>query len=172
MSASTQKHGNIFPIARDITSKGDLERVAAQIQKDVGYINLLVANAGVTGPTPSKNVAMNGSKPSTKQSKLSDLQRELWHVDTEDFARASDVNVSGMYFTIVAFLGLLDAGNKKGNVGQSSQVIITNSTGGFHYAWSASKAACVHMAKQFASTFGSLGIRFNVIAPGRRSFVS
>lgn len=172
-TTATQKHGNLIPIAGDITSKPDLERIAAHIEKEVGYINLLVANAGVTGPTFGKGISVYGPQQST----LSEIQKDLWSIDPADFTRALDVNVRGVFFTIVAFLGLLDAGNKKGNVTQSGQVVVISSIAGFnrvpaaHYAYGASKAAATHLAKQFASTFSNLGIRFNVIAPGCKSLL-
>lgn len=81
-------------------------------------------------------------------------------------------NVRSVYFSIAAFLPLLDAGNEKGNVVQSSQTIITGSIGAYgrvpmaHFAYSASKAAVTHMAKQLATAFTKYKIRFNVIAPG------
>lgn len=51
-------------------------------------------------------------------------------------------------------------------------MIITGSIGAFgrvplaHFAYSASKAAVTHMAKQFATAFTKYKIRFNVFAPG------
>lgn len=41
------------------------------------------------------------------------------------------VNVTGSYFTALAFLELLDAGNKNGNVPQDSQIVITSSVAGY-----------------------------------------
>ncbi|KAJ4388615.1 hypothetical protein N0V93_006074 [Gnomoniopsis smithogilvyi] len=160
------KHGNIIPIQGDATSKEDLERIVAQITKETGYINLLVANAGITGPMFT---SPNTLAPSTP---LADLQKQLWNVDPAGFDQTFSVNVRAVYFSIVAFLPLLEAGNQKGNVAQSSQAIITSSIGGFnreplaHFSYSASKAAVTHMAKQFATVFGKYKIRFNVIAPG------
>lgn len=78
---------------------------------------------------------------------------------------------------MAAFLPLLNAGNEKGNVTQSSQVIITGSIGAFgrvplaHIAYSASKAAVTHMAKQLSTGLTRHKIRFNVIAPGRESIL-
>jgi NAD(P)-dependent dehydrogenase (short-subunit alcohol dehydrogenase family) len=66
----------------------------------------------------------------------------------------------------------LDAGNKKGNVEQKSQVIATSSIGGFNrvplagFAYGTSKAAATHLMKQFATSLAPHDIRSNVIAPG------
>lgn len=149
-----------------------MERIVAQITKETGYINLFVANAGVTGPTFTSSTVLGPSTP------LADLQKQLWNVDPAAFDQTFSVNVRAVYFSIVAFLPLLEAGNQKGNVAQSSQTIITSSIGGFsrvplaHFAYGASKAAVTHMAKQLATAFGKYKIRFNVLAPGCEYFTS
>ncbi|CAG9950268.1 unnamed protein product [Clonostachys rosea f. rosea IK726] len=163
MAKEEAKHGNIIPLQGDVTSKQDLERIAALITKETGYINLLCANAGIPGPTPIKI---------TPASTLEDIQRDLWNSDEEQFDRIFQVHLRGVYLSFAAFLPLLSAGNAKGNVSQSSQMIITGSIGAFgrvplaHFAYSASKAGVTHMAKQFATAFTRHNIRFNVIAPG------
>lgn len=43
---TSQKHGNIIPIQGDVTKKGDLIRIAASVKESVGYVNLVIANAG------------------------------------------------------------------------------------------------------------------------------
>jgi NAD(P)-dependent dehydrogenase (short-subunit alcohol dehydrogenase family) len=75
--------------------------------------------------------------------------------------------------TVAAFLGLLDAGNQKGNVEQKSQIVITSSIGAYNrvplgWAYGASKAAVIHLSKQFSTVFSGHDIRSNVIAPGCR----
>lgn len=161
--ARTQKHGNIIPLQGDASSKPDLERVAAHVTRETGYINLLVANAGTPGPTP---VAITQSTP------LADVMRDLWATDPAAFDQAFSNNVRAAYFTVAAFLPLLDAGNRQGNAVQSSQAVITSSIGAYgrvplaHFAYSASKAAVTHMAKQLATALTRYKIRVNVIAPG------
>ncbi|KKY31577.1 putative short chain dehydrogenase reductase [Diaporthe ampelina] len=157
-----QKYGNIIPLQGDASSKPDLERIVAQITKETGYINLLVANAGVTGPI---------TKPPTT-TPLPEYQKELWDVDSAAFDQTFSVNVGAVYFSVAAFLPLLTAGNDRASVAQSSQVVITSSIGSYgrvpmaHFAYSASKAAVTHMAKQMSTAFTRHRIRFNVIAPG------
>ncbi|KAH8884620.1 short-chain dehydrogenase/reductase [Thozetella sp. PMI_491] len=162
------KYGNIFPLAGDVTSKDDLSRIVAQITSEVGYINLLVANAGIEGPSKGPDITLGGPNPSP----LADVQARLWATDPVAFNQVLAVNTGGVYWSIVAFLDLLDKGNREGNVVQSSQIIGVSSVGGFnrlpfvHYAYSASKAGVTHMLKQFASTLVQYGIRVNTIAPG------
>lgn len=47
------------------------------------------------------------------------------------YTNALHVNCTGVFYTAVAFLGLLDAGNKKRNVPQDSQILVTSSVAGF-----------------------------------------
>lgn len=122
-----------------------------------------MANAGVPGPQP---ISIHPSAA------LADVQRALWATDPAAFDRTFSVNVGAVYFGVAAFLPLLDAGNRRGNAAQGSQVVVTSSIGAYgrvplaHFAYSASKAAITHMAKQFATALTRHKIRFNVIAPG------
>jgi NAD(P)-dependent dehydrogenase (short-subunit alcohol dehydrogenase family) len=74
---------------------------------------------------------------------------------------------------VIAFLELLDKGNKK-NGNQRSQVVATSSISGFNrnvpggFAYGGSKAATTQMMKQFATVLSPYGIRSNVIAPGSK----
>lgn len=135
----------------------------AEIKSAVGYVNVVVANSGVMGPT---------LKGITPESSLSDLRSQLLGWDTGAFTETYNVNTTGIFNTVAAFLELLDEGNKRGNLKQKSQVIGVSSVGGFNripfagYAYGASKAAVVHLMKQFASGLVPYGIRSNVLAPG------
>ena len=134
-----------------------------------GFINLLFANAGVSGPKDRQNLNDKGDKPSIK-----DFQQALWSPETEEYTKALHVNCTAVYYTTLAFLGLLDAGNKKRNVPQDSQVIVTSSIAGFSrhlassFAYSTSKAAVNHLVKMMSTCFAQNGfhIRCNLIAPG------
>ena len=126
----------------------------------------MVANSGITGPS------LEGLKPN---SSLAEIQEFLWKSDVDDFTHTYRVNTSAVFYSVVAFLGLLDAGNKSGNVEQKSQVIATSSIGGFNripfagYAYGSSKAAVNHLMKQFSTALAPHGIRSNIIAPGCKS---
>ena len=79
----------------------------------------------------------------------------------------------GVWFTSLAFLPLLSAGNEKGNMpAQNSQIIATSSIASFTrrpfagYAYSASKAGVTHLVKNMATNFTPFKIRCNVLAPG------
>jgi NAD(P)-dependent dehydrogenase (short-subunit alcohol dehydrogenase family) len=96
----------------------------------------------------------------------------MWGPPIEDFTSALNVNVSGVFYTYLAFFELLDEGNKRGNVEQKSSIIVTSSIAGFSrvlaagFAYSASKAGVTHLVKILATYFSDYKIRVNAIAPG------
>ncbi|KAI0845899.1 NAD(P)-binding protein [Daldinia vernicosa] len=162
-AAATAKHGNIRIIQGDVCNKADLERAVAEIKSAVGYVNVVVANSGVAGPT----MGALSQNPS-----LSDFRNVVFGWDTAEFNNTYAVNSTGVFFTVAAFLELLDEGNKRGNLKQKSQVIATSSIGAYNripaagYAYGSSKAGVIHMMKQLATALVPYSIRSNVIAPG------
>ena len=155
-------HGNIIPIQGDVTSKADLLRAVDTIAAADGFINVLVANSGIGGPA---------STPPQENPTLAETRDFLWNTDPDSFTEALHVNTTAVYFTTLAFLNLLDAGNKRGNVEQKSQVIAISSVAAHHrnvaaYAYAASKAAVNHMFKMFSTSWAPYQIRANIIAPG------
>lgn len=158
-----QKHGNIFPLQADVTSKESLQGAVDQVKEKHGFVNVVVANSGITGP---------GLKGLPQDPSISQLRNHLLGWDTEELNNVFAVNNVGVINTVVAFLELLDAGNKKGNLKQKSQVIATASVGAFNrspvagYAYGSSKAGVVHLMKSFATGLVPYDIRANVIAPG------
>jgi NAD(P)-dependent dehydrogenase (short-subunit alcohol dehydrogenase family) len=75
------------------------------------------------------------------------------------------VNVSGIWFTSIAFLGLLGKGNEAQNVQEKSQIVTVGSIGalirmlGTSHTYNPSKAAANHLAKMMATNFVQWGIR-------------
>ncbi|KAK1496155.1 short-chain dehydrogenase/reductase [Colletotrichum costaricense] len=161
-AAKTAKNGNIRTIQGDITSKSDLERAVAEIKEAHGYVNVVIANSGIGGP------ALKGLPPNPTIAQYRDF---IFGWEQKDFTETFAVNATGVFFTVAAFLELLDEGNKRSNFKQRSQVIATSSIGAYNrnpmgFAYGASKAAVVHMFKQLSTTLVPFNIRANVIAPG------
>lgn len=172
-AAASVPTSNIIPLVGDVTSKEALSSLVAAITSEVGYINVLIANSGILGPQKSL--------PITGESSIADFQRAYGETSFEDYAATFELNTVAVWFTVMAFLGLLDEGNKRGNVEQKSQVIATSSIGGFNrnvpggFAYGQSKAATTHLMKQLATQLAPFGIRSNILAPGcefRISFLS
>lgn len=111
---------NIIPLVGDVTSKSSLSSIVETITKEVGYINVLIANSGIFGP-------QSAIPSSTPISSIAEFQKAWGETSFEDYTKTFEVNAAAVWFSIIAFLGLLDEGNKKGNVEQKSQVIATSS---------------------------------------------
>jgi NAD(P)-dependent dehydrogenase (short-subunit alcohol dehydrogenase family) len=170
-AAKTATNGTIKPIVGDVSDKASISKVVEQIRQEQGYVNLLFNNAGVGGP---KDRASLGQKTTGDKPTIKEFQEAMWPPEPEDFTKALHINCTGVYYTTIAFLDLLEAGNKKKNLNQDSQVIVTSSVAGFSrylagsFAYSTSKAAVNHLTKMLATTFAQNGfhIRVNLIAPG------
>ncbi|CAG9952442.1 unnamed protein product [Clonostachys rosea f. rosea IK726] len=167
------KHGKIIPIQGDITSKADLTRIVSTIKEHPlsgGYVNLVVANAGAMGPEPP--ASLDANQPASSRASLNDAYELLWAPEVADFNSVLETNVAGSYFTAVAFLPLLDAGNAAGNVSQSSQIIIMGSASAYSrlasskFAYGASKAGTNDLVKRLSTTLAMYRIRVNSIVPG------
>jgi len=160
-AAASVNTGNIIPLPGDVTSKEDLASIVKHIEADVGFVNVLIANSGILGP-----------QGKTAGATIEEFQKTFWNAEFDDYVKTFSVNTAAVWYSVIAFLGLLDKGNKKGNVEQRSQVIATSSIAGFNkavpggYSYGQSKAATTHMMKQLATGLVPHEIRSNVIAPG------
>ncbi|KAI5123655.1 hypothetical protein M0805_001685 [Coniferiporia weirii] len=161
------KHSKLIPLQCDVTSRENLLAVVETIKEQQGFINVLVNNSGVM---------YNTAKAPEPTDDIKTFQEKLWSAGTpEEFNRTFDVNVTAVYYTTVAFLELLDAGNRHASSSDepTSQVITVSSIGGFRrdqrvfsLSYTASKAAVTHMGKTLANTLKGWKIRSNIIAPG------
>jgi NAD(P)-dependent dehydrogenase (short-subunit alcohol dehydrogenase family) len=151
-AASINAPSVVVPLYCDVTSKISLESVASVIENDVGYLNLLICNAGVGGPQVRPVVAGQ-----TTLEEFVDQQMGMENGMMEEWNETFKVNATSVWWSSMAFLKLLDSGNKRaqqedaGGVccwrGSSSQIIVTSSIAGFNkrapggWAYGASKAA-------------------------------
>jgi NAD(P)-dependent dehydrogenase (short-subunit alcohol dehydrogenase family) len=110
----------------DVTKPGDVERMVAATERELGPIDLLVANAGV------------GMR-----------ENEAWEMAPEDWWRTLEVNVLGVYLCCRAVVpGMLERGR--------GRIVITGSgaaylAGSAQTAYSASKAAVVRFGETLAT---------------------
>ncbi|KAI1422568.1 short chain dehydrogenase [Xylaria sp. FL1777] len=160
---------NVVPVTCDVASVEALKTVVSQVEQDTGFINLLVCNSGIGGPFG------NNPKPETT---LDEFISANMAVPAEDYMKTFAVNTGAVWYTTMAFLKLLDAGNSRANVDQKSQVVAISSiaafnktnTGGFacksHGFHGQSKAACTHLIKQLSVVLPQWDIRANLICPG------
>lgn len=176
-------YDQLRPILCDITSEASNEAAAAQIQAEQGYLNLLVANAGVGGPSEpaGKLLAMAAKKNPPGSITPSEYASVVSKVPTSDFTKVFEVNATGIFYNILAFLPLLEAGNRVADCSPSatqthkSHILLTSSiaaitrtTMDFSPSYALSKAALLHLMKNLAtySAQNDWNIRVNAILPG------
>jgi len=172
-AAKLAEHDNLVPIQGSTTSHDDLQRVVDQITKETGYIDLLVNNAGMTTFDSSPN-----ARPiPTAQSSVSEVRDYYFNYRPQQvWNETLETNISAVFTTSMAFLELLDAGNKRrAKDAPTSQIISIGSVGGLtrftnSFIYNASKAAVHHLMKNLGSFFVPFDIRCNIIAPGCELF--
>ncbi|CAJ2509710.1 Uu.00g056100.m01.CDS01 [Anthostomella pinea] len=180
LDQAASSHPSMTPIVCDVVSKDSLQAAVDTIAKESGHVNLVIANSGIVGPMARFNPDLS----------VSELRSTMFDgTSMDEFTNTQHVNVTGAYFTFLAFLELLDAGNKRALKGQGgfgapvpggsddvpavqSQVIFTSSISAYSRAWisssayASSKAAIAHLTKHAATNMARHGIRVNAFAPG------
>jgi NAD(P)-dependent dehydrogenase (short-subunit alcohol dehydrogenase family) len=126
----------------NVTKKEDCERVAQEIIQDLGAVDILINNAGITQP-----IRIMAIKP-------------------ENYDAVLDVNLRGMLYLSQAFIPhMISRG--KGSIASTSSVSALTGGGFFggpHY--SAAKAGMLGLTKDMARELAPKGIRVNAVAPG------
>ncbi|QIW99621.1 hypothetical protein AMS68_005139 [Peltaster fructicola] len=166
--AKQAQHGNIVPLQASVTSHDDLQRIVDHITNDIGHIDLLVNNAGMT----TWDASGQRPKPTVESSAAEVRDYYFNYRPAKVWTDCLETNVAAVFTTSMAFLELLDAGNKKRDKSlPTSQIISVGSVGGMNratdsFVYNASKAAVHHLMKNLGATFIPFNIRTNVIAPG------
>lgn len=134
--------GEVLPLVCDVTDRGQVRRAVDRVNGELGRVDALVNNAGITAPT-----------------RVEDIEESEWD-------RLFAVNVKGVFFATQAVLPLMRE-NGYGRVVTVSSVSALRGGGifgGAHY--SATKAAVLGLAKAVAREMGPYGITSNAVAPG------
>jgi len=168
-AAKQSSHGRIIPIQGSTNSRTDLQKAVDFVTADAGFLDLLVCNAGQTSADPNPE-----PRPiPTPESSIAEI-RDYWfnYRPTESWNQVLETNVTAVMTTTMAFLELLDQGNRRRARGlPSSQVIAIGSVAGLArttptFIYNASKAAVHHLMKNLSTFLVEHNIRTNVIAPG------
>ena len=132
--------GGLFGVRCDITSVDEVDAAFTAVEAELGPVEVLVSNAGMTDDTL------------------------LLRMSEESFQRVVDTNLTGAYRVAKrAAQGMLKA--RRGRmIFVSSVVALVGSPGQANYA--ASKAGLIGLARSIARELGSRSITANVIAPG------
>ncbi|KAF2092191.1 NAD(P)-binding protein [Saccharata proteae CBS 121410] len=151
----------IVPVECDVTCTPSLLAAAARIKSESSDrgVDLLVANAGIMGPKPEGGVGEGIS--------VGEFRERMSGIEREEVGRTFEVKTTGVLYTALAFLELLDEANKwraKGGDGRGyepglprSSVIVTGSIAGLSrlrgasLAYNTSKAAMMHLVKMLAT---------------------
>ncbi len=132
--------GDTVAIAANLSDKEDVLRLAREAEEQLGQVDILVANAGIT----RDNLAMR--------------------MKDEEWSDVLDVNLTSSFVLMRALLrGMMK--RKYGRmIAISSVVGVSGNPGQVNYA--ASKAGLIGMCKSMAQEIASRGITVNAIAPG------
>lgn len=124
LDATAAEFPNVVPIVGDVTLKTDLQRIAAQVKAETGYINVLICNSGMLGPNVPVQPGGDVSAAEYGEAALG--------ISMDEFNATLNVNVTAVLFSAYAFIGLLDEGNQRGGFGQKSQVLVTASIAAYN----------------------------------------
>ncbi|KAF2018862.1 WD40 repeat-like protein [Aaosphaeria arxii CBS 175.79] len=190
-SAPEDAASKLTAIQADVANQDSVSAAAAQIKKEVGFVDVLLNNAGVIGP---KNAAAINQADSIEQLQAAFLD------GYDEWGTTFAVNTQSLVGVTAAFLPLLEAANTRrgfapGKVtgagvarkqdrsklkelgldeddDRLSHVISVASVASFMrfsasgLAYNATKSAAVQVGKILSTHLAQWGIRSNVIAPG------
>jgi len=131
---------DLFPVKCDVTSQTQIDQAFDEIERDLGTVEVLIANAGIT------------------------KDNLLPRMSEDDFTDVLNSNLtSGYRLTKRAIKPMMKQRNGR-IIFISSVVGTTGQAGQANYA--ASKAGLVGLARSIAKEFATRNITANVIAPG------
>ncbi|MFG1193051.1 MULTISPECIES: SDR family oxidoreductase [Xanthobacter] len=141
ISALQRRNPEIATYMGDISEAETMKRVIATVGEDLGGLDVLVNNAGVTGPFGA-----------------------IDDIDINEWERTVAVNVNGTFYVTRCAVPLLR------RAGGGSIINISSIAGRFGYAYrtpySATKWAIIGMTQSLAKELGPANVRVNAILPG------
>lgn len=137
-AAVAELGGDVLGIQADVNDLSGIDAVVNAIAERFGTLDVVFANAGISGPTP------------------------LGSTTLEAFEAIVRTNLTSVFFTVQGVLPLLREGSAV--ILNGSVMRELGSPGSA--AYSATKGAITSMAKVFASELAPMGIRVNTVIPG------
>jgi len=132
--------GRVEAIVTDVSDLSAVNNATLQTQKSLGGIDILICNAGISGPN-----------------------EKLWNYPSEEWQKIMDININGVFNCLSSVTPLMIENNygrivnvasvagKEGNPGAS--------------AYSASKAAVIAITKSLGKELAEFDIAVNCITP-------
>ena len=131
----------VMLVCGDITLEDEAERIVSQVRKELGFIDVLVNNAGIALPT-----------------------QLVTETSLSDWRRVMDANATGMFLVTNEVLPEMVSQKRGAIVNISSMWGVTG--GSCEVAYSSSKAAVIGYTKALAKEVAPSGIRVNCVSPG------
>ncbi len=134
-------HDRLTVVRADVADPGQLESAFLTVARDLGGLDVLVNNAGISGPTANTE-----------------------SISPADWQRTIDVNLNGAFYCSRLAIPLLKTSG-------AGSIINIGSTAGLHgyplrAPYAASKWALIGLTKTLAMELGPHGIRVNAVCPG------
>jgi NAD(P)-dependent dehydrogenase (short-subunit alcohol dehydrogenase family) len=137
-AAAAELGAGVLAIQADLDDPAAVDSMIKQVGEAFGKLDIVFANAGVSGPTP------------------------LGGTTAAAFEAILRTNLTGVFLTVQAALPLMSAG---GSIVLNGSVMRQLGSAG-SAAYSASKAGVTGMAKVFATELVARGISVNTVIPG------
>jgi NAD(P)-dependent dehydrogenase (short-subunit alcohol dehydrogenase family) len=145
-------------VEANVLDKASLEKAKAEINSQLGKIDLLINGAGGNSPKATTQVEK------IEEENLGDLEKTFYGLQMEGFKHVFDLNFTGTLLpTMVFTLDMLKMKN--------GAILNISSMNAFKPltkipAYSAAKASINNLTEWLAVHFSKIGIRVNAVAPG------
>jgi 3-oxoacyl-[acyl-carrier protein] reductase len=134
--------GRVVAVTAELTRFGEIERIRAEIERQLGPVTLLVANAGgsTTRPMPFEEI------------------------DEHDWRASIDGNLTATFLTLKCFLPGMKA-RRSGTIITMSSAAARRAHAKSPVPYAAAKAGIQMLSQHLAAQVGPFGVRVNCLAP-------
>lgn len=137
-----QAGGRAMPVTADVTSYAEIEQMRTRIERELGPVDVLVANAGGNWVPPGP----------------------IEEISAADWRGTVDGNLTATFLTIKSFLpGMKD--RRAGSIITMSSAAARRPSAASPVPYSAAKAGVQLLTRDLAAQAGPYGVRANCIAP-------
>ena len=155
-------------IQADVADSGQVKTMFAEIDRDLGALDVLVNNAGIAVAGPVDRDRLRGKSDTRLMELMSGEVTTHWDITQEmtdeSWLRMIGVHLNGTFFCTREALRLMSRQNRGAIVNMSSVAGLMGLETVPHY--SAAKAGILGFTRAVAREVGSRNIRVNAICPG------